>query len=182
VLSVLSATLVAPAHAALVGDTINCNLNGSAGCNPVSATVGAGPEFALRFNSATDQISLDIDGYSVTLSALRNVAIGLGWNFSVTDLDFAPSEGNLVGIANFFSSVDSGVSGGDGVTVSDVSFTADSFAINLNLSTWAAGDVVSFDLAPERASQDDISAVPLPATLPLMLVAGGLLGLSRKLL
>ena len=106
--------------------------------------------------------SVDVGAGSVSITNDRaNSADGI---LTLSGLDFFPNSA-ITGIANFTSNVLVGIDS------SDVTFTDRSVSINMAGSLWLGGEALSFDLVTR-----DISAVPLPAGLPLL--AAGLAGLA----
>jgi len=121
-------------------------------CDPTTATVGAGTEFALWFgnpggpNSVIDFL-VDVAASSITLTVALPGGLNLGLLTSTTTFgSLDSSAGDIVGVSLATSSV-------AGVDSSDLSFTAHSVSIDIN-GIWNAGGsaVISLTFANSPCS------------------------------
>jgi hypothetical protein len=164
--------LAVTASASLLGDTVDCTATGGLpgwDCFPTSATViSPGAEFNLRQLGIGNELQLDVDSDTVTISLGSSIAgiefgpiAGLG--FTLSDLD--DSNGPLLGFSlALFGNV-------LGFNTSAISLSGDSVSVLF--------DGISFDFPhnpditdPPRAVITFItSAAPEPSTLALLALA-----------
>ena len=168
------------AMASLLGQTVTCSASATvgAGCSSPTATVADGrtPEFVIRgVGGLADQLSIDISGESVIISALAGFntspdgrAVTLGDLFWSND----PSA-TITGIASFLvSGVEPNF--GDGFLQSDITIAANAVTFDFGGTEWEQGGFVSFDLVTTH------SALPEPATLALFGLGLAGLGVAAR--
>lgn len=162
------------ASASLIGDSVSCATNGAGGysCDAPTAVVGGASEFTLNGPpGAVFDVNIGADDILVTFIFGGGVSLGSPVTLMLSDLDWVGSPlGEIVGIANFATTATAGI------TASDVTFGAHSVDIVLGSgTTWAQNQFLSFDLVTS-----DPSAVPLPATLPLVVLGLAGLGVASR--
>lgn len=157
-------------HASLIGDTATCSMTIGVGfCTPVSATVSGAVEFEAGLNNVTAW-SVDVGESDITINNIfGNFFCANCGEIVIGDLDWVDNPSSIiVGISDFFSP-------SPDIIEADLVFTEHSVSLNLNDSSWGAGDSVSFSLVTELAP------VPLP---PAVWLFGsgllGLIGISRR--
>lgn len=148
-------------QASFIGDTVQCASDGfwAVGCNPASATIGAGIEFDVLGIASGYHWSLDLGANSVVFKSLSPTQVngGLGKVY-LTGFD----QESIIGITNFATDT------WFGIEASDITFTSNSITIDANSSGWLPGQQLSFDIA-----------VPEPATLSLLALGIAGFRLSR---
>lgn len=159
------------ANASLIGDTITCAQTGAGStftCSSSTAVVGAGPEFSIGLAPERDEMLINADANSITLSSLQSLNLSQTI-LTIGDLDWVGSPGAYITGVSLLDNV-TGLSG------SDISFTADSVTFDLRGTSWDR-----FDTA--RITFTTANQVPEPATLSLLglaLVGAGAAMRRRK--
>ena len=169
------------AQASLLGQTVTCSSQSpfNLSCSSPTATVtdGGTPEFEIQSPSGGGIFAIDISGDSVRMTALGPLFVGGPNLLMLGDLIWANDPGaTITGITNFLvSGVTQQVVGvGDGLVESDVSFAANSVAIDYTSTDWSDGAFVSFDLVTTH------SVLPEPATFALFGLGLAGLGLAAR--
>lgn len=160
-LIMIGLTISLNANASLIGDVVGCSPDFQSPnliCSPSSTSVGNSTEFTVNYNGG-DHFYFDLDENSITITASPLANPGIGWGFTITDIDWNGNR-KLIDIDNFFSNVGP-LSPSDprfptGVIKSDILVGSDYIHLDLSTSTWEAGDYVSFDL---------VSELPAPASV-----------------
>lgn len=140
-----------PAHAALIGDTINATGGGSFGISPASATIGAGVEFT----SVSGFVNFD---FGVSTLMLTENAGGINWT--------GPVPGPLAFVFSGFDDIITGfsIASNTGFSLSNSTFTSNSLTVDLGFPGGAsAGAVLIFDIALAAPN-----AVPEPGSMVLV--------------
>lgn len=150
--------LAAPlsANASLIGDTITCAQTGAGStfaCSSSTAVVGAGPEFNVGIAPERDEMVINADASTITLTSLRSLTLSQTM-LTIGDLDWVGSPGTYITGVSLLDSV-------SGLSLADLSFTADSVTFDLRGTQWDRADyaTVSFTTG---------NRIPEPATLSLL--------------
>jgi hypothetical protein len=134
-------------------------------CSPTSATVGAGAEFSLLLlGDPFFAVDLGSETIKLTLISSGSLGMGAGEVLTLSDLDWLPTPGMIVGFTLDFSD-------SSDFTASDISFGPDSVTMVLNGSSWSPGQMAQITL--------DVSHVPEPAVLVLLVIGSGVLAAFR---
>jgi hypothetical protein len=167
-LAVASALFTGTAHASLLGDSVDCDVQPIANgtfwsCSLASATVvDPGVEFQLNL-AGNPFFDVDLDSNSITLINLSALGTGAGEFLTLSSLDWLDFP---AGEIEDFSLVTLGVAG---LNASDITLTAHSVGIDFNGTQWRPGDFAEITLQVNHA-------VPEPTTL--LLLGLGLAGLG----
>lgn len=168
--AITAITVSGLANASFVGDSVQCGVEVGflTGCGPTSSVVGSGNEF--RVGTVAPGYSYDVDIGASSLKLTMNGAGLSGWigQIYLTGLDWVGTPATITGISNFATTADYGMS------LSDISFSRNSLAIDLHNSGWSGGDTLSFDI------QTSATKIPEPASLGLVGLGLAVLGFSRR--
>ena len=161
-------TSLAPGQATLIGDTVTCSTSGlglgNFQCNPTNAVVtDPGSEFTLVFNDFLDSLDINIGAETIRIDVLATI-INLSRELnplSLSDLDWVNGPPSSIVGFSFNTTI-------PGLNSERLSFTVDSFHINLERLDFREGEFLEINL--------DVAPIPEPSTV--LLFGSGLAGLA----